>query len=210
METTNRIVTSQGKFVNPLDIQPEDIDVRDIARALSHICRYTGHTERFYSVAEHSVYVSRLAEMEAEQVGSDAAKVCAVQGLFHDAGEAYLSDIASPVKNSSDFEQYRTEENLLLHRILEALSDEFNLRIGTPLRVEVKSADHRIVMNEFLRLMPWVPEHLARNVVPYTEAELRRANVPAKNEQMGPAWGLDPEQAYGLFIRRMDDLGLVK
>ena len=67
-----------------LDPTADMIDIEDIAHALSNTCRYTGHCRRFYSVAEHSVAVSELTGT--------------LEGLLHDASEAYITDIASPVK----------------------------------------------------------------------------------------------------------------
>ena len=56
--------------------------------------RYYGQLdkEKFYSVAEHSVLVSRMAELD----GDDEA---VLPGLFHDAHEAYTGDVASPQKD---------------------------------------------------------------------------------------------------------------
>jgi hypothetical protein len=71
-------------FENPV------FDVEEIAHALSMQCRYTGHTSRFYSVAEHSVLVARI--MKRLDLGNP------FEGLMHDATEAYLSDIAAPWK----------------------------------------------------------------------------------------------------------------
>jgi hypothetical protein len=65
---------------------------KDIAKALSRICRYGGHTPFFYSVAEHSLGVSQLAEED----GCDQDTVLAC--LLHDASEAYLGDVVSPLK----------------------------------------------------------------------------------------------------------------
>lgn len=67
-----------------------EFDIKDIAHALSMACRYTGHCERRYSVAEHSVLVSYL--MEDLTLGDP------FEGLMHDAQEAYLADIAKPWK----------------------------------------------------------------------------------------------------------------
>ena len=51
--------TFTGRQFFPLDPDPQDIDIVDIAHSLAMQCRYNGHTDRFYSVAEHCVHVSR-------------------------------------------------------------------------------------------------------------------------------------------------------
>ena len=81
------IDTAYGHSVNPTDLMVEDIDIRDIAHALGMLCRFNGHCNRFYSVAEHSVLVSRLCSPEF-----------ALEGLLHDAAEAYLGDVPTPLK----------------------------------------------------------------------------------------------------------------
>jgi len=81
------ICTRFGQF----HINKPEFNVKDIAHALSQICRYTGHTKHFYSVAEHSLLVAGLM---LEVVGGDP-----FEGLLHDAAEAYLSDIATPWKH---------------------------------------------------------------------------------------------------------------
>lgn len=66
-------------------------DIGAIAHSLSMLCRFTGHCRRFYSVAEHSILVSRI--MEDQGLGDP------MEGLLHDATESVLSDIARPAKN---------------------------------------------------------------------------------------------------------------
>jgi len=86
------IVTFSGgafDFINP-DL--ESINILDISKALSHQCRYTGHTREFYSVGQHSV----LASWWARDDGCSVLERLAV--LLHDAAEAFLNDIASPAK----------------------------------------------------------------------------------------------------------------
>lgn len=66
---------------------PKNVRLVDIARSLSNQCRYNGHILKFYSVAEHSVLLSQAVN-----------PVFAYQALIHDFGEAYISDIARPIK----------------------------------------------------------------------------------------------------------------
>jgi hypothetical protein len=73
-----------------MDPKPEDIDLEDIAHALGNICRYTGQVERFYSVAEHSVTCA-VDPRAQDDVHRRAL-------LLHDASEAYLGDVISPLK----------------------------------------------------------------------------------------------------------------
>jgi hypothetical protein len=87
-DTAGKIRTYTGKYVDPFNMAAEDIDIRDIAHHLSLINRYTGATPLAYSVAQHSVAVSRhFIDPELR-----------LAGLLHDAGEYVLNDIASPVK----------------------------------------------------------------------------------------------------------------
>jgi uncharacterized protein len=52
------VVTVTGRVVHLLNPSVDEIDIYDIAHALSQICRYTGHTSEFYSVAQHCYYVA--------------------------------------------------------------------------------------------------------------------------------------------------------
>lgn len=83
----NWMQTAGGRAYWPTDPRPEDVHIEDIAHALSQICRYGGHSPRFYSVAEHSFHVSHLVPPED-----------ALHALLHDAAEAYCGDIVRPLK----------------------------------------------------------------------------------------------------------------
>jgi hypothetical protein len=121
---------SGGRFY-PLDPRPEDVVPEDVAHALSLLCRFTGHVKTFYSVGEHCLNVSYLVP-----------PADALAGLLHDAAEAYISDLSSPIKHSPEFRFYREAED----RILAAVYERFGLSPRIPSSVE--EADHRIVHTE--------------------------------------------------------------
>ncbi|WP_314413762.1 HD family hydrolase [Pantoea septica] len=81
------IYTNSGKHFNFLQPDARAICIEDIACALSNICRFTGHLEEFYSVAQHAVHCSNIVPAEF-----------AFEALMHDAAEAYCNDIAAPLK----------------------------------------------------------------------------------------------------------------
>lgn len=113
-------------FLNP---QPEDIDIKDIAHALSMNCRYTGHCDRFYSVAELSWHMSRMAPEGLEMA-------C----LLHDASEAYITDIASPIK------QHLPDYQEMEDRLMKAIASKFGF--DYPLNPIVKHLDLTMLSTE--------------------------------------------------------------
>lgn len=66
---------------------PQEIEIKDVATALSNICRFCGQTDNFYSVAEHSIHVADLLPPRMR-----------FYGLLHDAAEAFVGDVARPLK----------------------------------------------------------------------------------------------------------------
>lgn len=169
------ILTYTGKKFYALDPWPEDIDIRDIARALSMTCRFSGHVNRFYSVAQHSVLVSELVPKEY-----------ALTGLLHDAAEAYLTDIPSPIKHNMKMsEEYRQMENNVLSVIMAKYGGTF------PLSDEVEKIDHNIVGTEAIELFNKFPDWvLDRNLLIY-DVEIQP---------------LSPYNAEKLFLRRFNKL----
>lgn len=85
--------THSGLRYYPLAPRSEDVFLGDIAHSLSQICRYGGHSQHHYSVAQHSVLVS-------EEVFSAAA----LPALLHDAAEAYVGDWPRPLKHPGSFD----------------------------------------------------------------------------------------------------------
>lgn len=131
------VLTHTGLKFRHARPEPEDIDIVDIAHALSRICRYTGHVNcKHYSVAEHSVRVSFRVPKED-----------ALEALLHDASEAYCNDISRPFKRMPGMEAYQYYENLTS----EAINKKFNLR---PEPESVQTADRRMLGTEQRDLMP--------------------------------------------------------
>ncbi len=99
------ILTISGKEINPSDIKASDITIEDVARGLSKVCRYAGQRKEFISVAEHSVYVSTCVP-----------KKLALHALLHDAAEAYMGDVPSPIKKlCPDFSAIEEQFDTAVH-----------------------------------------------------------------------------------------------
>jgi 5'-deoxynucleotidase YfbR-like HD superfamily hydrolase len=124
------IFTFSGRRFWPIQPRPEEVNILDIAHALSNSCRFTGHVKSFYSVAQHSVLVSYNVPKEQ-----------ALAALLHDASEAYLADIARPVKMQMEF--YKQAEA----RLEEVIAKAFHLP-PPPMSPEIKLADNRMLMTE--------------------------------------------------------------
>jgi hypothetical protein len=139
------ITTFTGRQVDLLHLRVEDVDVIDIAHALAHICRWSGHTREFYSVAQHSVLVGHRVYARS---GSPAL---ALAGLFHDASEAYLGDMASPLKRTAWAAGYRHLEC----DVMGAVANRFGLLNEMP-RI-VREADLELLATEARDLMPVSP-----------------------------------------------------
>lgn len=127
-----------GRQFWTLDPRPEDIDIHDIAHALALQCRYGGHCESFYSVAEHSVLVSYVVPPEL-----------ALIGLLHDATEAYCVDVPRPLKVA--LSEYKDIED----RIWRAIATRFGLPLKMP--QAIKDADNAVLLAEQQQIMKSAP-----------------------------------------------------
>jgi hypothetical protein len=159
------IQTFTGKAFYPLDPRPEDVCIEDIAHSLAAQCRFAGHVKCFYSVASHAIFVSEICAPDN-----------ALWGLLHDASEAYLIDLPSPLKQSNGFEAYRKFEETVTHTICE----KFALPLTIP--PDVKHADLVALATEARDLMappprPWdtMPSPSERRIVPLSPQQAEQA-----------------------------------
>ena len=109
------IYTYTGTRYYIMNPTAEQMNIRDIAHALARLCRFGGHTQGFYSVAQHSVLVSRTVPSQY-----------ALEGLLHDASEAYLGDMIHPLKQNMP--EYRALED----RTQKVVAEAFGLTYPFP------------------------------------------------------------------------------
>ena len=168
----NFIYTYSGVRFYPLDPRPEDINIPDIAHALAQSCRFTGHTSKFYSVAEHAV------RMACEALKQGMSRELAFVALMHDASEAYIVDVPRPLKAEPYFGAlYKKYEE----GIMEVVAAKYNF--AWPMPDEIKILDNRLLNTEQRDLMPpaantevWFPDAgiLKRKICPWSPAKAEK------------------------------------
>ena len=136
------IQSFSGKAFNIFVPRITDVDIIDIAHALSHICRYGGHCRIFYCVAQHCVEGSRLLDD-----GTDEGRELAKQFLLHDSAEAYIGDMTRPMKRTPEMKMFRdVEEN-----IERLIAKRFGL--SYPYDPRVKQMDNALLGAEYQAVM---------------------------------------------------------
>lgn len=170
MSITRSIMLNSGSPFYFLSPDASNYTIDDIAHGLSNTCRYAGQCKRFYSVAEHSVLVSQ--ELETEKM----------EGLFHDAAEAFIGDVTRPLK--SMLGQYAYIEDLILKDVFRRLN------LNWPLTENIHIADLSVMAAEIEVLMPEGIRDWLKEVEP------ARVNIRC----------LAPEQAKQMFLCRYQEL----
>lgn len=187
----NYISTLSGKRIYLDNPHPSDFRIEDIAAGLAKECRFNGQCQGFYSVAQHSVLLSRL-------LPDDLALV----GLLHDAPEAYLRDVSRPVKYYNGMDTYRD----LHFKFWQAIA--FKFHIPAMLDERIEAADNAMLAAEKRDLMP---EHMHDEWPVLQGVEPAPYNLAASNQvtPYNPATqqrALDWEAAYWVFMGRYDEL----
>src|ERR1035441_7040204 len=165
MAPHSSITTFSGIRFWPLLPNPDDILIADIAHALAHQCRFGGHASKFYSVAEHSIYVSQLCLPEH-----------ALWGLLHDASEAYLIDLPRPLKQLPEFAAYREAER----RLQRAVAARFGIPPDQP--ASVTAADDTMLWIEAQSLLGSMAVEVIRDTRP--PFEITDSLLPVEAERL--------------------------
>jgi len=174
MNSVSAIQTMSGSYFDILDPRAEDVKVDDIVHALSHVCRFAGHTKTFWSVADHSLLVADLCGViQGSTVSEQAA-------LFHDAAEAFLGDMPRPIKYANGLgEIFRQIE----HNVSNVIADALGFERGYDKAPVIKLADRCALAIEATYLMnqePWVIELIEHLGIETLVATMKpRFNRPA-------------------------------
>lgn len=177
MNIDGSIITYTGRLFWPLQPRIEDINLLDICHALSNQCRFTGHTIQFYSVAEHSCRVHDILP--------DQWKLA---GLLHDASEAYLMDLAKPVKVLEDMKTFCEYEDEIMIKVFKKFGLEY------PFSPAIKIADRVLLNTEYRDLM--------------TKNKLKEHSFNGWHPLPHRINPWSPEKAKYAMIDRLEKLGL--
>lgn len=126
--------TASGGRFYPLNPIQDEVDIFDIAHALSNQCRFAGHVIHHYSVAQHSVLVSQLAPKGFE-----------LEGLMHDAAEAYVVDVPYPIK------PHIPQHGVIEENVLKVIGEKYSF--PHVMSEEINFLDRSIVKDEAIQLL---------------------------------------------------------
>lgn len=173
------IQTYTGVQFSYTNCNPGMISITDIARALSHACRFNGHCRYFYSVAQHSVLVSEQCKHP-------------FLGLMHDAPEAYTGDMVRPLKQIlTPDSPYKVIDDI----IWKAMLAKWSKLAATGEEMEdCKTVDMRMLVTESYDLL---------QNGPHADWDINQTNFPRYDFTITP-W--HPEEAMQRFLLRYQQL----
>lgn len=136
-------ITHSGARVRPDDLDGLELGLEDIAHHLTNIQRFGGALplDKSYSVAHHSILMATYAMKHHDKI---VAREC----LLHDATEAYLGDVVSPLK--AGLKDYQVLENKLCERVYK----KYNIGGDERVTALVKMLDSRILLDEVKTFIP--------------------------------------------------------
>lgn len=179
------ILTVDGKYFKFRKPNKKFITLNSVARGLANTCRFGGQCSRFYSVAEHSIYVSILLEMKFLDQPEHYRIKLAREGLFHDAPEAFICDMVKPLKEI--LPDYQEIESLVEIPVYEQM-------LGySELDDEVKWADMVMLATEQGQVMNNYDNWIWTGSIKSSNLEIKFLN---------------PQEAYDAFLERESELRL--
>jgi 5'-deoxynucleotidase YfbR-like HD superfamily hydrolase len=171
-----------GGYIDLLNPDPAAIHLSDIAHALSQMCRFGGHTARFYSVAEHCWHAADQALADGH--GLEVQRAC----LLHDATEAYLGDVVKPLK------QFLPEYTQIERAFEAVIRRRFGLTSDPSVWAVVKEIDQALLIAE---RRAW----FTADTVTWTGEDTTRS-LPRVY------WGHEPTAARVIYLKRAEALGV--
>lgn len=184
--------TASGQRYFPFNPNPDHVDIQVIAHHLATKGRWNGATQHkkwadriFYSVAEHSVYVSLFLQHELDR------PELALAGLLHDAAEAYNGDLIRPLKYSPEFREPFKRVEALNERAVD-LHFDLIAQMTDPL---IKTADEAVCHAEWLQIVPRDPAE-----------EWRADHHDDTHTYPGEIAMLNPYAAKQLFLNRYKEI----
>ena len=192
-KSATTLTTVSGVTFDLLEPTVEMVRLADITTGLSNQCRFNGQVSAFYSIAQHSVLVSEEAERRAilQRLSPRSVLEVAFMGLLHDAAEAYVGDIISPLKHL--LPRFSEIEDRVQDTILKAL----NVRWRGDLEDLIDGVDKGMFAQECISLRgrsrEWARDSLVTDLTQW---------LPAKPILSA----LGPNEAAGAFMKRYREL----
>lgn len=178
------IWSKNNRKLSLLHYSVDDVDVDEIAHALSNTCRFGGHSSSFYSVAEHCIIMAQLI-LESQGDCTECGRKLALSGLLHDASEYILTDVPKPFKGLMP--EYEVHEA----RIQGVIDEAFGTNSKHPL---VKTLDKQLVISEAIELFDspeWIADWPVEPLKGFGEKYLAK---------------YDPQEAYFAFMEMYEAL----
>jgi len=176
--------TYSGVAFSLLHPEPEMVKIEDIAHHLSLINRFNGATKFPYSVAEHSLSVSYyLSSNDCASLSAFEAQKLMLQGLLHDAAEAYTGDIVRPFKR-------------ILPEFFEIVEERINIAIGLRFNVTLDSLPASVHHADAVMLMTEKRDLLRPSPRKWTDANAKSTPQPLKQPILHPSNYTSIRQAF--------------